>query len=262
MGRGEAGLTVRGLDNLVIMLDDLDTGVAHYRELGFTVIPGGSHGGITHVALVAFADRTYLQLMAFEREAPTHRWWEAKQRGGGFIAFCLHTTTLAKDLDSFRRAGAPLRDPVPGGRVRPDGYALAWSTAWTEAPFIPETPVLIEDHTPRDERVPTDSHHPNGVRGIAAITIATDDVARARGWWSALLGQPGLTVERPEHEAAGVRFTMGPHAIEFLAPHGPSGPVASLVARRGPSPYAVTLAGSGGPRRLDERRAGTSMSIG
>ena len=87
MGRGQTGLTVRGLDNLVIMLDDLETGIARYRELGFTVIPGGSHGGVTHVALVAFADRTYLQLMAFERAAPTHRWWDAKQRGGGFIAF-------------------------------------------------------------------------------------------------------------------------------------------------------------------------------
>ena len=38
MGRGQTGLTVRGLDNLVIMFDDLETGIARYRELGFTVI--------------------------------------------------------------------------------------------------------------------------------------------------------------------------------------------------------------------------------
>lgn len=261
MGRGQTGLTVRGLDNLVIMFDDLETGIARYRELGFTVIPGGSHGGVTHVALVAFADRTYLQLMAFERAAPTHRWWDAKQRGGGFIAFCLHTTTLAEDLAALRRAGAPLRDPVRGGRVRPDGYELAWTTAWTEGPFLPETPVLIEDHTPREQRVPIEYHHENGVRGIAAIAVATDDVPWARGWWSALLGQPGAAIERPEHDAAGVRFEVGPHAIELLAPRGPGGPVASLIDRRGPSPYAVTLAGPGGPRQLDERRAGTLMRI-
>jgi len=58
-----------------------------------------------------------------------------------------------------------------------------------------------------------------------------------------------------------VRFEVGPHAIEFLAPRGPGGPVASLIDRRGPSPYAVTLAGPGGPRQLDERRTGTLMRI-
>jgi len=124
-----------------------------------------------------------------------------------------------------------------------------------------ETPVLIEDHTPREQRVPTEYQHDNGVRGIEAIAVATDDVARARGWWSALLGQPGAVVERPEDDATGVRFEVGPHAIEFLVPRGPGGPLDALIARRGPSPYAVTLTGAGGPRRLDERRAGTLMRI-
>jgi hypothetical protein len=97
-----------------------------------------------------------------------------------------------------------------------------------------EMPVLVEDHTPRDERIPRERVHENGVTGIAAITIATDDVHRSRGWWSALLAQAGTDVERADLDAAGVRFDAGPHAIELLAPRAPDRPSGRLARRAGP----------------------------
>lgn len=251
----------RGLDNLVIMFDQLADAIARYRALGFTVIPGGSHANGTEVALVAFADGSYLQLMAFYTPSPAHRWWTAKEWGGGFIGLCVHTETLAEDVAAVRDAGVPMSDPERGGRVRPDGYRLEWSMAGAPPPFMAEMPVLVEDHTPRDERIPRERVHENGVTGIAAITIATDDVHRSRGWWSALLAQAGTDVERADLDAAGVRFDAGPHAIELLAPRRPTGPVADWLDARGPSPYAATLTGTRGAQTFDERQAGARLRV-
>ena len=120
---------------------------------------------------------------------------------------------------------------------------------------------MPEDHTPRDERIPRARVHENGVTGIAAITIATENVRRAWDWWSALLAQPGTDVERADLDAAGVRFDAGPHAIELLAPRRPAGPVAAWLDARGPSPYAATLTGTRGAQTLDERQAGARRRI-
>ena len=48
---------LRGIDHIVILVDDLDQAIQSYTEAGFTVIPGGEHtGGATHNALVAFRE--------------------------------------------------------------------------------------------------------------------------------------------------------------------------------------------------------------
>jgi hypothetical protein len=151
-------------------------------------------------------------------------------------------------------------DPVRGSRVRPDGYRIEWSMAASPPPFMAKFPVLIEDHTPRDERVPRERVHENGVTGIAGVTIATEDVWRAAAWWSALLRRPGRDVARPDLDATGVRFEAGPLDIELLAPRRPSGPIAAWLGARGPSLHSATLTGGQG-RTLDERRAGARLSI-
>jgi hypothetical protein len=250
----------KALDNLVIMFDDLDDGVARYRDLGFTVVPGGSHANGTKVALVAFADGTYLQLMAFERPAPSHRFWKGKQQGGGFIGLCVVTETVADDVAAIRAAGVPIGEPEHGARTRPDGVRLEWSIASSPEPFGPQTAVLVEDHTLRDERVPRERAHANGVAGIAGISIAVDDLGPARAWWSAALGQRGVEIVRRDLEATGVRFTAGQHTIEVITPASDASPIATWLAARGPSPYAAMLTAEGACS-IDERRAGARLSI-
>jgi len=252
--------STRGLDNLVIMFDALDDAIARYRALGFTVIPGGKHANGTEVALVSFADGTYLQLMAFHTPSPAHRWWEAKERGGGLIGLCMRTETLADDVAAIQRARLPISEPERGGRTRPDGYRVEWSMASSPAPFIAETAVVVQDHTPRDERIPRERTHENGVTGIRSISIASDDVPRIRRWWSALLDQPGVDAERADLDAVGVRFEAGRHGIEVLGPKRASGPLAEWLSARGPSPYAAELSA---PRAaaFDQRQAGARIRI-
>ena len=251
----------RGLDNLVFMFDALDDAIARYRAIGFTVIPGGAHANGTEVALVSFADGTYLQLMAFHTPSPAHRWWEVKERGGGLIGLCMRTETLADDVAAIQRARLPISEPERGGRTRPDGYRVEWSLAFSPAPFIAETAVLVQDHTPRDERIPRERTHDNGVTGIQSISIASDDVPRIRAWWTAVLGEPGVDVERSDLEAVGVRFEVGRHGIEVLGPKRAAGPLAAWLAARGPSPYGVDLSAPHGAGALDQRQAGARIRI-
>ena len=56
---------ISSIDHVVILVEDLDAGIRQYRDMGFTVVPGGKHPRFTHNALVSFADGSYLELIAF-----------------------------------------------------------------------------------------------------------------------------------------------------------------------------------------------------
>jgi hypothetical protein len=261
-GPTPAHAAIRGIDHLPIMFKELESAIIAYRELGFTVAPGGEHPVGTHNALVAFADGSYLELIAFKRPNDQHRWWNVAQAGGGFIDFCMATDDLTADIQAFRDAGVKMSDPVAGSRVRPDGYRLSWVAASAPKPFVFQAPFLIQDHTPREERIGRQTSHPNGVTGLASITVATDDVARLRGWWSPVLGQPGVEIERGDIDAAGVRFMAGPHALDFVSPRNSASPLTAWLRERGPSPYAMTLKTSGDKSRpLDETKAGARITL-
>jgi hypothetical protein len=125
-----------------------------------------------------------------------------------------------------------------------------------------QAPFIIKDQTPREERIGKKTNHPNGVAGIAGITVATDDVARVRSWWSPVLRQPGAEIQHADIDAAGVRFMAGPHAIDFVAPRSPSSPLEGWLKARGPSPYGIVLRTSGGKSGpLDETKAGTRITL-
>ena len=170
---------LQGIDHLVVVTRDLDTAIAGYRALGFTVTPGGRHARASHNALVAFADGAYLELIAYWEDGSAHRWWPPLQKGGGLVDFCLATDDLDADLAAFRRAGVTMEDRSPGGRARPDGYQLRWSSAAPARAQQGVAPFIIEDDTPRAERVPRETTHANGVTGVGVVMVAVDDVPRA-----------------------------------------------------------------------------------
>ena len=156
------------LDHVVYVAHDLAAAVQDHRRRGFTVTPGGEHvGGVTHNALVCFADGSYLELVAFRRPDPTHRWWRHAARGG-FADFAVLSDDLAQDLSEL--SDLIVREAAEGGRTRPDGVSLRWRAAFLRAPL----PFLIEDLTSRDLRVPggAAAHHSNGVTGVASLIVA------------------------------------------------------------------------------------------
>ncbi len=220
---------LQGIDHIVIAVPDLAVASRNYEGLGFTVVPGGRHPVGTHNALIAFADGAYIELIAFYEKNTQHKWWEPLQQGGGLVDFCMQTDDLMADTAAFRKAGVDIDDPSPLSRVRPDGYQLKWVLSIPRGVYRGVAPFLIQDETPREERVPRQTRHANGVTGIGTVTVAVDDVGRVAGWYTKVLGKPGQ------------RVVIGPHTLDFVAPDAAGSPLKSWLATRGASPYAATL---------------------
>ena len=242
------------IDHLVIAVPDLNAAGKTYRDLGFTVVPGGRHTGMgTDNALIAFRDGAYLELIGFYEPRPDHPWWATLQSGGGLVAFCSQTDDLAGDAAALRAAGVDMGEPEGRCRTRPDGVEVRWVCAFARGPDRGAVPFLIAEETGRDERVPRQRTHANGVTGLGRLTVAVDDLLAARHWYGSLLGVPGQDNAAPELGAVGARFMIGPHTLDVLAPTG-AGAIRDWLAGRGASPYAATLIGASRPIPLDLTR--------
>lgn len=236
---------ISGIDHLVILVDDLDTGMDQYRELGFTVTPGGRHPRFTHNALVTFADGSYLELISFyEHDNVTHRWYGYRASGGGLIDHALGSDDLAAELAGADLRGVPYSGPHDGARARPDGVQLVWKTATPGAERPIGLPFLIEDVTERGLRVPGDaSGHANGVSGVDTLIIAVADIEASATLYGQLLNQTGQEVTGSTDSSAARGFQVGEQRIELQQPR-PGSEMAEQVAARGDGPYAVIFKGS------------------
>lgn len=218
---------IKGIDHVVVLVKDLDQAIKDYTALGFTVVPGGEHvDGASHNALIAFADGTYIELFAFKKEAPEHRWWKYTQqpgRGGeGLIDFAILPTHIFQDIKDTRDRGLDFRGPFPGGRQRPDGEHIRWQTG---QPVTPGLPFMCFDITPRVMRVPSGPAwvHKNGVTGIEAIVVLVKNLAETTRFYKALLGVDPVPLTEEgiaQAKKAGVKdvnyfqtFVIGPNRI-------------------------------------------------
>ena len=266
--------TAFSLDHVVVHVDDLDTGIADFTALGFTVIRGGEHPRMgTHNALITFADGSYLELIAFKRRSgpppvkmPKHvraeelkaeqaspaarhmRAWETA--GEGLVDFALVPETIEDAMAAARRRGLDLEGPLPGGRVRPDGRQVSWQLGIPDA-F--DLPFLCADVTPRALRVPEGAarEHANGVTGIEGILILVTALAITVPRYRALLDigpAPGSAFVWPDARAAD--FPLGTTVISVAEPITHSGPLWDHMNRSGEGPYALTL------RTSDQTREG------
>jgi hypothetical protein len=232
---------LKGIDHLVIVVNDLAQAAKDYEQLGFTVVPGGRHPVGSHNALISFADGSYIEIIAFYHEATGHRWWDPLRKGERLVDYCMQTDDLQGDTQKLRAAGVAINDPVPWSRTRPDGYELKWVLSLATGSHRGVAPFLIQDVTMRDERIPRERDHKNGVTGIHKLTIATDEVSMVEGGYKAVLGTDGQAVDEEQLKAKGRRFAIGPHAVELLAPSDPRSPLVNWMRTYGPSAYSVVL---------------------
>ena len=68
-------------------------------------------------------------------------------------------------------------------------------------------------------------------------------------YYARVLGRPGAPVQRPDLEAAGVTFTIGPNEVQLLASKTENGPLAQWIRDHGQSPFELVLANAA--RQLD-----------
>ena len=247
---------ITGIDHLVIATPDLEATIDTWRGLGFSVVEGGRHPYGSYNALVGFADGSYLELLGFYEEAPAHPWWGLLEAyGGGLVDFCMATDDIRADCDKLAAAGVSVSDLHEGGRARPDGYEVKWINNKVEGDFQGRIPFIIEDVTPRAERLPSQRSHENGVSGIDCLTLAVDD-GRYGAILAAAAGVAGRAVTRGELGASGTRLEIGGHALEYLSPEAESSPLAAHVASGAPALWSVSFKTAGAAREFDVAATG------
>jgi catechol 2,3-dioxygenase-like lactoylglutathione lyase family enzyme len=238
------------LDHIVILVRDLATAIDDYTALGFTVVPGGEHqGGASHNALIAFADDSYLELLAFQRPplpteqpSPLERRFRQRQAAGeGLVDFALLPEDIQGTIATAAGRGLALEGPFPGSRVRPDGQRVAWQLGIPQAPALP---FLCADVTPRALRVPQGEarRHANGVTGVAGLAVAVSDLGRYVEGYRSLLGvepRPGPALPVPD--AQGAHFMLPSAVIALVTPASGGSPLHNHLAQRGEGPFALWL---------------------
>ncbi len=254
---------ITGIDHIVIAVKSLERAEETYRGLGFTVVEGGRHPYGSQNALIGFADGSYIELLGFYEESPAHPWWDLlHRRGGGLVDFCMATDDIRGDLAQLRAQGAHCGDLVEGGRARPDGFQVKWINNKVSGADQGLIPFIIEDVTPRDERLPAARDHANGVTGIDCLTLVAADIGRCAGIMSAALNAEGQAVADEGLGATGLRFDVGAHALEYLAPAREDSALQLDLTARTPATYRVRFKTTGAARPFaPEETEGARMEL-
>ena len=231
---------IRGIDHIVIAGPELDALTETYKSLGFSVVGGGKHPIGSYNSLISLADGAYIELLSFYEESPNHYWWDAvHSRGGGLIDFCVQTDDIRGDYAVFQAQGVDMSPLVGLSRVRVDGYQLVWLNNEIYGEYQGLIPFVIEDETPREERVPKENQHANQVTGIDTITLAARDLKAARRIMDAALRQRGQPVRDGDLRASGIVYQVGPHRLEYLTPEDESSPLYNHLQANNPVPWRI-----------------------
>ncbi|KAF8748796.1 Glyoxalase-like domain [Rhizoctonia solani] len=180
----------------------LSEAVAHWENLGFHVIPGGTHAdGLTSNALVALADGVYIELIAFEKPPigpPASDHWWAKKQPGWIDWACLGLEDSVDQTVAGREkgvdSGVEYQEGKEGGRKRAsDGKELKWRVTFPQLKHGRGTiPFFCQDLTPRELRVPAadPDTHTNSALGIAYLHLTVPQAAfdRIKAQLSVVLG--------------------------------------------------------------------------
>lgn len=225
-------------DHAIVAVQDLETAVRDYHNMGFTVLEGGEHAdGATHNALICFRDGSYIELLAPTGRASNNpsalgysKWLNM---GDGLIGYALLSDDLEADVKAMKSKGIKIGDIRTGGRTTLDGVELQWNSATIEGTL---SPFFIQDITRRTERVPSDigfTTHPNQVNGIIEIGFVSDDVARMGQFYSAILSTKGEKFDGDTvFDVAGTTLTIAsPRSKEKR----------EYATKRGDLPYDLVL---------------------
>ena len=235
------------LDHVLIAVRDLDAAKDTFERLGFKVTPEGQHPGRgTSNRLVVFGGE-YLELISvhdpdgdlFRPNLPSF----LDEREGLFI-FAMGTSDVYERTRSVRAAGVSITDPVKGSRQAADGStAYSWTQAEIDPDAMPgsQTFFIQHDHTieERYNDPPDPTNHPNGVSGVASLSLAVGDANGAAQRWKDVFGMEGASDVGSGH-AACVRLGFDNCTLDFCQGSDGDG-IARFVESWGEGPYEIVF---------------------
>ncbi len=207
----------RRFDHIVVAVEDLDAAARRYEALGFTLTPRAAHEARmgTSNRLAQFAERNFIELLevdrpggieehAFDAVPPRFSFGahnrDFLRRGGGLSMLVLasedakrdHADLLERGLEPYAPFSFERRARLPDGAEVTVGFSLVFATS----PSLPGLGFfLCQQHAPQYFWKPEYQWHANGARGLAAVTIATEDPASAADFLARLTNREGEAVE-------------------------------------------------------------------
>jgi hypothetical protein len=179
----------RGLDHIVHAVHDLDAAAALYRRLGFTVgarnrHPWGTDNYVVQlpgffIELLTVAEPEKLGTDGFSTLFGRFNQSFLAQ-GEGLSMLLLASSDGAADAASFRKAGIAAADAMTFEREgkRPDGspVKLGFTLAFARDSKAPDAGfATCQNLHPENFWNPAFQQHPNGVSGVAGVTLVAEN---------------------------------------------------------------------------------------
>ena len=245
----------RGIDHLVIAVEDLAAARERYARMGFLTTPLGRQpwGTANHlvqfprnfIELVGVLDRSALVPMSddhFSFSAQIDRFLEGRQ---GMCMLVLTTEDARADANEWRSRGLHVYEPFHWSRnaTLPDGTetTVAFTLTFVTDPGMPAIAFFsCQQHNPGAFWKPEYQAHENGARGICGVTLVAGDPGRHGTFVANLVGETDA-VEEPD----GLRVEAANGVIRIQSPESFAGrfPGAGTVPDPGGSAFmAATVA--------------------
>lgn len=194
------------IGHVLIQVDNLETAIRQYCQMGFQVVPGGLPGK-THNALIYLKDGTFLELFSTNHGKIMNKLlgFMVKLIGlfdysysrrltlylpghEGLRDYALDSVPVAqyqKNIEKIRANGLTISKSRPKSRVDHHGIRLQWTLSMPDSISLP---FLMSEYQPIMEIEEKDVAHPNGVLGIHELQITTSQWEKTYREYSLLLG--------------------------------------------------------------------------
>jgi hypothetical protein len=218
----------RGLDHIVHAVRDLDAEADFYRRAGFTVGARNKHSWGTHNQIVQFPG-FFVELLNIgqpELIVPhAQRLFSFGDFARGFLArheglamLVLESGCASADAEAFRRAGIGDFEIFDFEREakRPDGSTVKVAFSLT---FVTDEQAgdagffTCQQHYPENFWNPAFQDHPNGVTGIAGITMVAERPEAHRHFLGAFTG-----VSEVKSSSGGISVATPRGDIQIITP--------------------------------------------
>ena len=218
----------RGIDHLVLAVDDLSAARDRFAAFGFLTTPLGRHPWGTGNHLVQFpsnfieilgiVDASQLVPMSddhFSFGAHNDRFLRSRQ---GMSMLVLSTEDARADAEDWRGRGLHVYEPFHWSRkaTLPDGSetTVAFTLTFVTNPLMPDIAFFsCQQHNPGMFWKPEYQGHENGAKRVSGVTLVAEDPDRHGDFVADLVGDAG-----PRAKGDGVLVESANGAVRIQSP--------------------------------------------
>ena len=200
----------RGIDHLVIAVNDLSSARDRFAGFGFCTTPLGKQpwGTANHlvqfpnnfIELVGVVNPDELVPMGDEHFSFSAHNDQFLRRREGLSMLVLSTDDARADAQQWRQRGLHVYEPVHWSRkaTLPDGSesTVAFTLTFVVDPLMPEIAFFAcQQHNPEAFWKPEYQVHENGATGIAGVTLISEHPTQHRAFFSFLVDDASIVEE-------------------------------------------------------------------